>query len=620
MIIMLCQVCRAQDLSVLRARMEGTQQIGKENFESSLDTFMRKSAIPADSLRVYKQWLRQNKKALFSGSSSYFRVHYFRERSFVHAGLHEYEDAFRSLDSALAYFDHRQHPGAYFHISDDGVWMANGWRDYNMSIKLLEDLLGSGLFDRDTASLQKVLLQLSRYHLYQHQYEPSMHYCIKVFPLLEQSGDHNEMVNTLVRMYDNSHFSAADSSNTTYLDRALEIAHTHCDSITTANLYATIGRSLYRNGRHQKAIEYYKLGRSYISDKESHLEINTAIMQMLSNLISDSIDEAYRLSLYVEKQAVSAGFYSALGNAYRGRATCFAAWGIRDSAMHYLDRAFDARVNNSHPENLSAGFFYYLYETAMMIKDYERALKYLSKSLDQYTLIQRRYNATDLNKIRAEYDYDYQREKIENLRLENEVKRQSIVKLNLLIAFVCSILSIMVLFLLILRRHFRKLRQAYRKLVHKNLELDRLYKDLSRCDEQQGGGRNGPVVRDEESLFRKLSELLEKEKIYREPELSLSKLSDLLDTNRTYLSSVINKRFQMSFKAVLNRYRIDEARRLLVRDDYANYSIEGIAKEVGFLSRSVFYTAFRQQTGMTPSDYLRAFKSINRGKDEILKD
>lgn len=104
--------------------------------------------------------------------------------------------------------------------------------------------------------------------------------------------------------------------------------------------------------------------------------------------------------------------------------------------------------------------------------------------------------------------------------------------------------------------------------------------------------------------------LLNEERIYKDAEISLVHLADKLETNTTYLSTIINKHFRMNFKSYINKYRIDEARLLLVSEKGAGYSIEGIALEVGFQSRSVFYQTFKQITGLTPTAYVKTYKSV----------
>ncbi len=103
--------------------------------------------------------------------------------------------------------------------------------------------------------------------------------------------------------------------------------------------------------------------------------------------------------------------------------------------------------------------------------------------------------------------------------------------------------------------------------------------------------------------------MLEKEKIYKQSDISASKLARELNTNTSYLSIIINNRFDESLKTIINKYRINEARRLLTSPEYSKYSIEGIAEEVGYHSRSTFYQSFKQITGLTPTQYLENYNS-----------
>ena len=122
--------------------------------------------------------------------------------------------------------------------------------------------------------------------------------------------------------------------------------------------------------------------------------------------------------------------------------------------------------------------------------------------------------------------------------------------------------------------------------------------------------RSGVNIKDEDKILEKLNELLDEKEIYKKPELSLLTLAEELGTNTSYLSTIINTHFRVNLKSLINKYRIDEARRLLVSEEASGYSIEGIALEVGFQSRSVFYQTFKQITGMTPTAYVKTYKSV----------
>ena len=57
---------------------------------------------------------------------------------------------------------------------------------------------------------------------------------------------------------------------------------------------------------------------------------------------------------------------------------------------------------------------------------------------------------------------------------------------------------------------------------------------------------------------------MEDEKIYKKSDLNLNYLADELGTNTSYLSTIINTHFNVNLRSLINKYRIDEARKILV--------------------------------------------------------
>ncbi|MEX0273397.1 MAG: helix-turn-helix domain-containing protein [Flavobacteriaceae bacterium] len=88
--------------------------------------------------------------------------------------------------------------------------------------------------------------------------------------------------------------------------------------------------------------------------------------------------------------------------------------------------------------------------------------------------------------------------------------------------------------------------------------------------------------------------------------LTLAKLAHLLGTNTTYLSSTINGHYQSRFSDFINGHRTNYVLSRLETDaEFREYTIDHIADISGFNSSSAFYKAFKKQTGLTPSYYIR---------------
>ena len=92
-------------------------------------------------------------------------------------------------------------------------------------------------------------------------------------------------------------------------------------------------------------------------------------------------------------------------------------------------------------------------------------------------------------------------------------------------------------------------------------------------------------------------------KPYLEPELSLEQLASRLMLKPRLLSQAINEILGQSFYDFINRHRIEEARRLLTNPKDEKITISEVLYEVGFNSKSSFYTLFKKYTGLTPSEF-----------------
>jgi ligand-binding sensor domain-containing protein/AraC-like DNA-binding protein len=114
-----------------------------------------------------------------------------------------------------------------------------------------------------------------------------------------------------------------------------------------------------------------------------------------------------------------------------------------------------------------------------------------------------------------------------------------------------------------------------------------------------------------EAVLPELTRLMEEEQAYLDPELSLKQLAHRLHVHYNYLSRIINEHQGKSFNDYINFYRIEEARKRLCdgAPAAAKKTVLEIAYDTGFYSKSVFNTAFKKFTGMTPSQYRKKCKS-----------
>ena len=108
---------------------------------------------------------------------------------------------------------------------------------------------------------------------------------------------------------------------------------------------------------------------------------------------------------------------------------------------------------------------------------------------------------------------------------------------------------------------------------------------------------------DLEEYKERISFYFEKNEPYLDPQLSLNSLSECIGISPRDLSQVINSQFNRHFSDFINSYRIEKAIELFRKDKENQRTVLEILYEVGFNSKSSFYVAFKQQTGMTPKDF-----------------
>ncbi|MEM9260039.1 MAG: helix-turn-helix domain-containing protein, partial [Bacteroidota bacterium] len=102
---------------------------------------------------------------------------------------------------------------------------------------------------------------------------------------------------------------------------------------------------------------------------------------------------------------------------------------------------------------------------------------------------------------------------------------------------------------------------------------------------------------------RRLTELMEKEKPYLKPELSLRELAASLELLPNYLSQLLNEGFDQNFSEYVNTYRIAAFQAKVADPNLQHLTILGLAYESGFNSKTVFNTFFKKTTGLTPAAY-----------------
>ena len=107
---------------------------------------------------------------------------------------------------------------------------------------------------------------------------------------------------------------------------------------------------------------------------------------------------------------------------------------------------------------------------------------------------------------------------------------------------------------------------------------------------------------DEDTLRIKFEDLIVSEQLFLKQGIRLADIASMLDTNRTYVSRLVNNTYNMSFSDYINTLRIDYAEQYLLHHRDAKQT--DIATACGFPNASAFNNVFKKITGVTPKIWL----------------
>lgn len=112
-------------------------------------------------------------------------------------------------------------------------------------------------------------------------------------------------------------------------------------------------------------------------------------------------------------------------------------------------------------------------------------------------------------------------------------------------------------------------------------------------------------------LYGKIEELMNTEQLWRKNDISVELLARHLNSNRSYISSAINKYAGVAFKQYINNFRISEAVSML-SDPQDSTPLKAMYAKLGYNSSSSFYRSFQTATGVPPSQYRREIRNIKQ--------
>jgi AraC-like DNA-binding protein len=106
-----------------------------------------------------------------------------------------------------------------------------------------------------------------------------------------------------------------------------------------------------------------------------------------------------------------------------------------------------------------------------------------------------------------------------------------------------------------------------------------------------------------EEIFETARAALGEERLYRRFDLTLGDVAARLGVGVHHLSQALSVAGRTSFNGMVADMRVEDAKQRLLDPVNAGVAVEPLGMESGFRSRSAFYAAFRERTGLSPAEF-----------------
>lgn len=160
---------------------------------------------------------------------------------------------------------------------------------------------------------------------------------------------------------------------------------------------------------------------------------------------------------------------------------------------------------------------------------------------------------------------------------------------------------------------YEELQMVHRRLTHidkmQQVAVENMQEVLASPVELQSDKRSdiSDAEREElEGYARAVCQWLEQSEAYINPDFSLHDLAKAVNISSKKLSKSINQILDKSFFDLVNSYRIEKSKQLLIEKKELGLTLETIAEQCGFNTHYTYCRAFKKYTGLTTQQWLNS--------------
>jgi AraC-like DNA-binding protein len=563
---------------------------------------------PKDSVQLYYEEISDAYQEISPELNTSQKVYWLFEMASLQRILDELDAAINIHQKSLSLLHDKEDSRAYYIIKRE---MADDYRQEGLkerSNELFLEILEIPLVKDDIKEQMYVNSMVSENYENLLEDEKAMELSIILYHYHLKESQLADASYNLVQMGRIASNLESDTSFFEYFHMANELASKSGRLPRVINNLVNTGMMYNQVGYNLEGLKYLKRAERLEKDKAiNNWYLLTGLCEAYMSL--DSLQQAY---YYLKKNlelSKTSDRYGSIYSATMQLLSYYEKVENIDSARILLNEAI--KLNKKiGKKSFNHQLYKHLSILSTQLGDYPAALAYLDTSYQEYNKLTQRTNIDKLAGLRIKSDYSVHRNRIAQLVAKNKLEQEKRRRLLIIFIVVLLVLVIITYFTIVIRMRLKQLRESYVSLVEKNIELDRLNKRLQGCEISHLKKVKPESISGEQLIIKKLSMMIYEEEIYMDNHLSLKNLADKLNTNTSYLSAIINSHYKCNFRTFINKHRIDKARAMLVSNEFKHYSMEGIASEVGFTSRSSFYQAFKSVTGLSPSLYIENYHLI----------
>ena len=387
----------------------------------------------------------------------------------------------------------------------------------------------------------------------------------------------------------------------------------------------------------------------YLKNINTQLSINYAMIDDKKNS-EKYINEALKISITINHNPSIVESYRHMADIsfhYKDYYKAIFNWLKAES---YIDKNSEDLIFKLHMDSLLSLSYQY-------VGDHENALKYFKNFVELKNKYSEKSKTNELHKLEILFKVEENEKELALKNLE-QTKDKATIQILLLIIFL-SILIFLILF------GYKYLENKRKKLIFKNIEnSDKEINSIKVWQEWRNNSKRlvnsnfteqtaevennlndstaeliiqNPKAESEiitgaigennidfetssvnyTNLYFELREVLETKQLYLNPNLILEDLIKELGTNKKYLYYAIKSNYEDNFRSLLNDYRINHVKSMIIESIKAKKKIriEEIQESSGFQSTASFFRVFKSKTGLTPLEYAEQVKLTKINSD-----